>query len=483
MQQSRLVKYILGMSSREQDLFQQFIHSPYFNQHEKTTHLLDYILKAKSKNLTKEQVYKKLFPRKPYDEQILYNTMSYLMKLYHRFLAFQYFEKQPFREQLYTIEAAYQNRQFDLFKNRANQLEKSLDKYHIKDSQTYFVRYRLNYLQGMYKTENHNRANTTHFQVMLDNFDKYYLAEKLHHSCNLTGQMLVMNTEYNLYFLEDLMTYLQKNWTAYQKEPAIAGFYTILKMLRDTESDEHYLKLKSMLTETIGQLSPEAANELYTFAFNYCIRQIGAGENQYQSELFQLYQQGLSTGALLINDVLTEWDYKNITTLGSALKEFVWTEQFLEQYKDKLPEKQRENAYNYNLARFYFSQQLYNETLSLLLHVQFTEPQYHLGATDLLVRSYFALKNYEALLSLLETFRIYVIRNKKITTIDKKGYTNYCRFTKRVVLLISSRITYTRKTYQEKIKTLKEKIGQTSNIKYKQWLVRICEQETGVVKV
>lgn len=483
MQQSRLVKYILGLSSREQDLFQQFVHSPYFNQHEKTIQLLDYILKTKSKNLTKEKVYKKLFPRKAYDEQVLYNTMSYLMKLYHRFLAFQYFEKQPFREQLYTMEAAYQNRQFDLFKNRANQLEKSLGKYYIKDSQTYFVRYRLNYLQGRYETENNNRADTTYFQAMLGDFDKYYFAEKLQHSCNLTGQMLVMNTEYNLYFLEDLMMYLKKNWSLYEHEPAIAGFYTILQMLRDSESDQHYLKLKSMLTEAIEQLSPEAANELYTFAFNYCIRQIGAGENQYQRELFQLYQQGLATGALLINDVLAEWDYKNITTLGSALKEFAWTEQFLEKYKEKLPEKQRDNAYNYNLARFYFSQQLYNETLSLLLHVQFTEPQYHLGATDLLVRSYFALQNYEALLSLLETFRIYVIRNKKITTIDKKGYTNYCRFTKRVVLLINSRITFTRKTYQEKIQHLKEKIQQTSNIKYKQWLVRICEKEFSPVRV
>lgn len=479
MQQSRLVRYILGLSVREQEQFQQFVNSPYFNQHEKTIQLLSTILKAKSKNLDKEKVYKKLFPRKAYDEQVLYNTMSYLMKLFHRFLAFQHFEQQPFREQLYTMEAAYQNRQFDLFKNRAHQLEKSLDKYTIKDSQTHFVRYRLNYLQGLYETENNNRANTSYFQEMLGNFDKYYLAEKLRHSCLLTGQMLVMNTEYNLYFLEDLMKYLHENWHIYEQEPAINGFYTILKMLRDPSSDEHYLKLKSMLTETIEQLSPEAASELYTFAFNYCIRQIGQGENQYQRELFQLYQQGLSTGALLVNDVLAEWDYKNITTLGSAMKEFEWTKNFLEEYKEKLSEKTRENAYNYNLARFYYSQQLYNDTLSLLLHVQFTEPQYHLGATDLLVRSYFALKNYEALLSLLETFRIYIIRNKKITTVDKKGYTNYCRFTKRLVLLISSRITYTRRTYQDKVNTLQQKIAQTSNIKYKQWLLTLCQTEVG----
>ncbi|MEL7021953.1 MAG: hypothetical protein AAGK47_10105 [Bacteroidota bacterium] len=476
MQQSRLVKYILNLSTREQELFQQFVQSPYFNQHEKTTQLLQLILKTRASQLTKTRVYRKLFPQKAYDEQVLYNTMSYLMKLYHRFLAFQYFEQQPFREQLYTIEAAYKNRQFDLFKNRTKQLEKLLNKYSFKDSQTYYIRYRLKAMQGLYETENNNRADTTYFQAMIEYFDKYYLGEKLRHSCNLVGQMIVMNTQYNLYFLEELMVYIQNNWVVYEQEPAIAGFHTILQMIKDTESDQHYLRLKSMLTDTIKQLSPEAANELYTFAFNYCIRQIGAGENQYQRELFLLYQQGLETGAVLLNDVLAEWDYKNITTLGSALKEFEWTQHFLEEYKVKLPEKQRENAYNYNLARFYFSQQLYNDTLSLLLQVQFTEPQYHLGATDLLVRSYFALENYEALLSLLETFRIYVIRNKKITTIDKKGYTNYCRFTKRLVLLINSKITYTKKSYQEKLHALQEKIKQTSNVKNKQWLVQTCEQ-------
>lgn len=480
MYQSRLVKYILQLSNKEQETFQQFVISPYFNQHKKTMALLKIILAGSDypeKKLAKEKVYKKLFPSQAFDEQKLHNTMSYLMKLYHRFLAYQYFADQPFQEQLYTLEAAYFSNQFDLLKNRANQLKKTLDKHPIQNSHIHHIRYRLSYLLGGYETGYVNRSNTTYFQQMSDLLDQYYISEKLKHTCTLVGHTIVMNTQYDFGFLDDLLTYLRKNWGNFEDQPSIAPFYTILMMFREDDHEIYYEQLKVKLENAVQRLSETEIHEVYDFAFNYCIQQISRGENQYQRELFYLYQQGIENGALLDNGILSEWNYKNITTLGVGLNEFAWTKNFLERYKEKLPEQTRDNAYNFNLARFYYSQRLYDETFSLLLHVQFTEVQYHTGATEILIRSYYELEDYEALLSLLETFRIYVIRNKKMTTVKKKGYTNYCRFAKKLVLLKNSRTIHSRTAYQEKIKTLLKKIQETPNVLSKQWLVQESEKE------
>ena len=480
MYQSRLFKYIYQLSLKEREEFHRFVISPYFNQHKKTILLLEIILKgieAPEKYLNKEKVFKKLYPKLSYNEQKLYNTMSYLLKLYHRFLAYQYVEQKPFWEQLYTIEQAYLKHQFDLFKNRANQLNKALDKYPVRNSHIHYVKYRLNHLLGAYETGNINRSDSTYFQSMIDHLDFYYTSEKLKRTCTLVGQMLVMNTQYDFRFLDNLLEYVEKNWSHYKTEPSIAAFYNILMMLREKDNEAYYHQIKAMLGDTINHLFPEEVHELYNFAFNYCIQQIGKGDNRYQRELFQLYQQGLENGALLNNDILSEWDYKNIATLGSALKEFEWTKAFLEKYKEKLPKNNRENAYNYSLARFYYGQKMYKETFATLLHVQFTEVVYHTGATELLIRSYYELEDYEALLSLLETFRIYIIRNKKMTTANKKGYTNYCRFAKKLVLLKNSRITYTKQDYLEKMTSLYKKVSETPNIINKQWLERECNRE------
>lgn len=480
MYQSRLVKYILQLTPKEKETFHQFVISPYFNQHKKTIALLKIIQAGEDnpkKKLEKHKVFKKLFPGLAFEEQKLHNTMSYLMKLYHRFLAYQYFEEQDFQEQLYTLEAAYFNNQFDLFKNRANQLQKLLNKHPVQNSHIHHIRYRLNYLLGGYETGYVNRSNTAYFQQMSDYLDEYYISEKLKHTCTLVGHMIVMNTQYNFGFLDDLLNYIQSNWETYENKPSITPFYTILMMFREEEHEVYYNQLKTKLEMVVQRLSEAEVHEIYDFAFNYCIQQIGRGENRYQRELFSLYQQGIENGALLDNGILSEWNYKNITTLGSALKEFEWTKNFLEKYKEKLPEQTRENAYNFNLARFYYSQKLYDDTFSLLLHVQFTEVQYHTGATEILIRSYYELEDYEALLSLLETFRIYVIRNRKMTTVKKKGYTNYCRFAKKLVLLKNSRFIHSKQAYQEKIKTLLKKIQETPNVLSKQWLVQECQEE------
>ena len=93
------------------------------------------------------------------------------------------------------------------------------------------------------------------------------------------------------------------------------------------------------------------------------------------------------------------------------------------------------------------------------------------------MRTYYALKDTEALLSLIETFRIYVMRNRKMTTEQKRGYTNFLRFAKKLVLLKHHGSTYSKKVLDEKIDKLVEKINATENVINRQWLLSECKAE------
>ncbi|MCB0651956.1 MAG: hypothetical protein KDC85_11830 [Saprospiraceae bacterium] len=422
-----------------------------------------------------EYVFSQLFPGEKFEEQQLHNVMSYLKKLYFRFLSIKYIEEQDFMEPLFTIESAYENNQFDLLKNRGKQVEKNLKKTPHQNNDYHYAQYRLNYLLGYYAAQYEDRTKSVLFQKMLNSLDRFYIIEKLRNSCHLTANMIMLNTNYDFHFLKELMQYLQDHMEDYREDLSIIMYYTILKSLQEEDNPDHYKKLIDILSHDVSRLSSEEQSDLYSFANNYCIRQINNGDSNYQRELFQLYEQGLKTGLILDNGILSEWNYKNITSLACSLKEFEWAENFIQTYKDKLNAPRRENAYNYNLAHLYYNKKMYSEALSVLLLVQFTDIKYHLNTTFLLLRTYFALKDTEAVLSLIETFRIYVIRNQKMTLELKRGYTNFLKFAKQLVLLKHHASTYPKTKLREKLDGLKTKIESTNNLINRYWLLEECD--------
>lgn len=479
MQESRLVRYILELPPKDRERFRQFVQSPYFNLHQKTTELLELILMVleegePDERLERTRVFKKLFPKTAFDEQQLYNVMSYLKKLYHRFLAFEFIEHQEFSLEMLTLEAAYENNRFDLLKNRGKQMEKTLTRHTNRNSDFFLTNYRLHYILGYYGAQYEDRSKSELFQRMLDSLDRFYIIEKLKNCCHLTANMLVVNTHYDFGLLENLLEYIRTHWEAFSEDTSVLLYYTILMSLREENNPEHYHQLKTILASGMETLSFKEQADIYTFAYNYCIRRINLGDSEFQWELFQLYKQGLKTELILDNGILSEWNYKNITALGCSLKEFEWTENFIQEYKDKLMANRRENAYNYNLAHLYYNKKMYSKVLSALLHVQFTDVKYHLNTTFLQLRTYYAMRDTEALLSLIETFRIYVIRNRKMTTDQKRGYTNFLRFAKKLALLKHNATTFSRKSLREKLDQLSKKIEATENVINRYWLLEEC---------
>ncbi len=485
MHQSKLVQHLRELPHKERERFRTFVGSPYFNQHQKTIALLEILLKNinghRKTSIKREDIYSVLFPEETYDEQQMHNVMSYLKKLYHKFLAFRHFEEEDLQEQLYTVEQAFSFTQYDLMNNRSKLLEKKLENHPYRNSDYFHVYYRLNNLLGFYSGNYIDRSKSKTFQNMLDNLDKYYIIEKLRNCCHLTANSMLMNTHYDYGLFDELLLFLRKNWEVLKEEKSILLYFSILMSLRDGNDPKHYENLKELLNHDLKHFSRREINDLYGFSYNYCIRQINLGKREYQRELFELYQEGVKKELLINNGILSEWDYKNVVTLGCKLQEFSWTEKFINEYKEKLPLSKRENAYKYNLANLFYNKKQYNEAIETLLHVQFTDVKYHLNTTFLLLRTYYALGDTEALLSLIETFRIYVIRNRKMTTDQKKGYTNFLRFAKKLVLLKHQSATYTRKTLKEKVDSLAQKIQDTNNVINKYWLLEECQTSDTVV--
>ncbi|MEM7040176.1 MAG: hypothetical protein AAF570_24625 [Bacteroidota bacterium] len=74
----------------------------------------------------------------------------------------------------------------------------------------------------------------------------------------------------------------------------------------------------------------------------------------------------------------------------------------------------------------------YSNAKKLLREVEFTDVYYHLDSKALLLKTYFELRDWEPLESLIEAFRIYLRRNKMISDYQRKVYLNFLKFAKKL---------------------------------------------------
>ena len=72
-------------------------------------------------------------------------------------------------------------------------------------------------------------------------------------------------------------------------------------------------------------------------------------------------------------------------------------------------------------------------------------------------------------MSLIDTFRIYVIRNRKMTNTRKKQYTNFLRFAKKLTQLKQQPRSYGGPSKEEKFAQLYLQIKQSANIVNRYW--------------
>ncbi|MGB4929170.1 MAG: hypothetical protein WBP43_04315, partial [Chitinophagales bacterium] len=114
------------------------------------------------------------------------------------------------------------------------------------------------------------------------------------------------------------------------------------------------------------------------------------------------------------------------------INEFEWVKNFITKYNEHLDPAIRQNAYTFNMAYYHFFQNNYDEVLTLLRSVEFTDFYYHLDSKSLLLKTYFELEETEALFSLVEAFKVYIKRNNLIPAYQKTGYINMIKLTSKM---------------------------------------------------
>lgn len=475
MKQTHFIKILKELDVKELKRFEEWINSPFFNKNEKLKKLyrviLEYAPNFDHSQFTKETVYKATLGDIPFTATRFNNILSDLLQLLFQYLAHENYQNTSEFEKLCLMNELFKRGLTNSMLKVGKRFQKVRQQNPIQNSSTFFDNYLYYKQMDEYRLTEPTRDFDNNLQAKNDELDLFYLATKLKIACDMASRNLVVQGNYECHFIENLIAELNFNVEKYKSYPAISVYFNVLQTMQNEENETHYNELKTLLADNLSAFPKEELRILYDYVRNYCIRKINQGNANYYQEILTLYQFLLDKKIIFKNGFLTQWDYKNIVTVGVRLGELDWTEQFIHQYKTMLPPKEQENAYIYNLAAFHFEAKHYKKSLLLLHEVRFTDSSYYIGAKIIQLKSYYELEESDAFYALIEAFRIYLLRNKTLSDYRKRANLNFLKLAQKVFKLKENEYIIGKKAFAEKLNKLKSQVANTSPLVNKQWLV------------
>lgn len=475
----KLLSLLQTFSRPDLNRFRKFLQSPYFNDQDDVIRLFELIDTAfrngddTLKGLEKSGIWKALYPNQRLDDGHLRRLTSDLTLQAQQFLVEEARRQDPLATALDLQKVLEKPELQKHLSGVERQIQKILDQKEGKSTDFYFSQFRQHWHIFNRATKSVATTGYTDKLAQVDFFlECFYLVQKLKFYISWLLYRGFRVTEWEVPVISGFWDYL--NDDRFAAVPLIRVYRKVIVSFTKSDDESHFEALLVELNLNAPDLTKADLRECYYMAQNYCALRINQGKNLYYYKVFEIFKTMVDKDILVEDNQLPEAVFKNIITASLGVREFAWTEQFIQQYANFLPARIRENARRFNLAYLYFHQKEYTKVIEHLRDVELNDVVYALGAKSILVRTYYEQGEYLALDSLIDSFKIYLRRNKVISKNLKREYNNYLNIIKKLASLTSSD--------RKVISDLRARVMQASYDMPKHWLLRKIEEIEGIEK-
>jgi len=471
MYKSKMIQMLRNLSPKELTRFGEYLASPFFNKDEQLPVFFHYLKKYapefESRNLEKERMLEKGIPGLALSEKKLGYLMSDIVEHLEGFIRYNQHMADDLEGYVHLL-SKYNDWEADkFFEQTLRDARAYLDAEPYRNAPHFYKAFLLQSELNTFFDRQKKRAYDVSLQEAANYLDLFYLSTKLRYSCELINRQKLVASDYSLRLLKEITDHLREH--AYDDYPSISIYFQVLMTFLEGDNEVHFEKLKHQLEEHTEKFPPAEARDMYAYAQNFTIRKINAGDKKYLREYFNISVQALEKGLLMVDGDLSPWTYKNLVVAALRVGEYDWAEQFIKQYRSKLNEKFRANAYNYNMGALLFYKGNLGEALRLINQVEFTDIFYALDTRTMQIKIYYQLDEWDPMQSAIEAFKVYLRRNKTLSENVKLLYVNFLKFIDKL-----SRLTKRDKT---KLEDLRSRIEETRQIADIGWLQAKVEEK------
>jgi len=463
----KILPILASLSKKDWHWLQKFVNSPIYNQHAAVIRLFEFFKKKpldSGKQYSSDFLHKKIFPEAPFDVAKTHHAANYLLRCTEDFLAWDAWWQDEPERQRYLLQACRQRGLDRHFDETFEKLERSIQQQPVRDADYYRFRYRLAFEAYQHSLQSGGRSAAAQLQPFSDWHDVSFIAEKLKNACGIYSHKRLLQTELDLGLLPAILDYVRAR-PALLEHTAVAVYFHGYYALSEPNEDTHFFALKNLLESAASKFTLPELRAVYLLGINFCINRINLRQENYLREIFDLYKNGLESGVFIENSHISRFTYTNIALTAFRLREFEWAHGFLLNYRDKLPEPQRQGTFAFNLARYHCERGDYVQAMPLLLEMDFDDVLHNLIAKAMLAKMYWEINELNALENLLASFSVYLRRKRQVSDQLRTGYQNFIRFMRRLQAMPPG---------QKASRTvLLEEIVNTALVAEKDWLLRM----------
>ncbi len=388
-------------------------------------------------NPNREHLFRSAFPGLPYDDLKLRHLTAELLRNAELFLLREELKDQPVLEELFLLRA-FRKRSLDsFFEAGQKKVETQLEKHPFRNIDYHYYRFLLDAEKTRFLEGQKIRTVEPNLQQTTDALDAFYLAGKMYYGCSQVNHSGVVSAAYRFDLMEESVSFIRRQEMSVV--PAIGLYYHVWFMLKREDDEQHFQLFRKRIARESDLFPPEEARDLYVHAVNYCIKRMRDGGESFLREAFELYREMLERSLFFEDGHMSPWMYKNVTVAGLRLGESAWVEKFVEEYKGYLSPKFQDTAYSYNSAQVAFARGKFDKVLRHLQEVEYQDIFYALDSKAILLKTYYELKEDEALDSLCSSFRVFLNRRREISDSHRISYFDLIRMVKAAVRVRQNR--------------------------------------------
>lgn len=456
----KLKALVSKFNEAEKSDFELFINSPFFNKNKKLSILYQclypYLDASNNEKIPLDVITKKCNIRTGTSSLSVHT--SKLLHLAEAYLVQLELQKETATYQKLLLQALTDKNNAELHR-RYEDAEK---RFHPKrKSSTYFLEDYM--LKNAYLE---NLGTTKSLKVFQEFSEETIRSLQVHFFCRMFGHYfsgLSMQNVYNMSFQVDdldLILKLSRNISV-SREPLIKLYYQATLVLKEDKEATFYEFLR-LLDQYQDEISSKDLNELYTIAYNFCIRRFN--EDNYVNILFDIINKMIEQNALYSGQYMPINRIRNVVVTACILKKFDWAKSFIKTYLTAIRPELRDSVRAFNMSVILFNEQQFEAALVMLNQSEMKSLQYETSRKLLLLKTYYELNEEEALYNLAESFKGFLKKNKAFSTQAKAGMMGFIKI---LLPLFRTKNGFSRMSPA----SIKQKIEKQELLSDKQWLL------------
>lgn len=411
MLESRLIQLLKTFSQKEVRSFSDFVSSPYYNKSNKTKILAQSILKCHphfNKIPSEEKLFEKIANGEKYDYFKFRNYISDILELALQFLKTEMLNEKNIAGDIALLENLRLHKQNKIYEREFYKIEKKIIEEVQPGAFNFLQKFWLKREESIYYSLVNPNTHHELTQFSFDAFIEYAILECMDFYGLMLHEQMQNNVPYQLKLFDAVIHYAEENYSHFNIITKI--YVDMLRMMQDLTNKKNYGNLRDILRENQDKIPHVLLERGYIHLIDFCAYQINKlGNNEYITEVNEI-NKDLFKYKIQTKETLVYMDFLNIAKMAATAKDFVWLEQFVEEYIPYMPEEERENCLNFINAFICYYKSEFGEAAKYMSAVNFRNHIMKIQVKQFTIRFLYEVKLYDQIMAALDAFTHFLKR-------------------------------------------------------------------------